>query len=95
MFKEIAQEKVRLRLGNDVRVMTRAEAVLHVNYAAALKKNSNAVANIFLLADEARELIDVTDEKQVHYPLLVPSVKLSEEEFDAVFQRPIDRPDDD
>jgi hypothetical protein len=56
LFKEIAREKLRVRLGDDVRIPTRADAVFHVNYAASLKKNANATANMFLLAEEAREL---------------------------------------
>lgn len=95
VFKKVAHEKVKLRLGDDVRVMRRAEAVLYLNYAAAVKKNSNAVANMFLLADEAREFVDVTDKKQAHYPLLVLGAKLSEEEFDLVFGAPRDNPKDD
>jgi hypothetical protein len=57
--------------------------VLYIKYVAALNKNSNAVANMFLLADEARELVDVNDQKQVHTPLLCPFPALSEEESDA------------
>jgi hypothetical protein len=34
LFKEIAMEKVRVRLGEEVRVMTRAQAVINANYAA-------------------------------------------------------------
>src|SRR6266705_3312880 len=72
LFKEIANEKVRVGLGDRVRIMTRADAVIYANYAAALKKNANATANMFLLAEEAREFVDVSDEMQVGRPIGCP-----------------------
>jgi hypothetical protein len=50
---------------------------------------------MLLLAEEARELVDVTDEKQIHHPLLVSSVQLSSEEFDLVFGGPVAKSNDD
>src|SRR5712671_623019 len=83
LFKEIANEKVRVRLGGRVRIMTRAEAVIYANYAAALKKNANATANMFLLAEEAREFVDVSDENQVGRPIGCPVPLTVEEWLDA------------
>jgi hypothetical protein len=88
LFKEIAREKVRVRLGDEVRIMTRAEAVIHANYAASLKKNANAAANMFLLAEEAREFVDVSDEKQVAVGIGAPAGRLTTEEWLEVFGPP-------
>jgi len=88
LFKEIAREKVRVRLGDEVRIMARAEAVIHVNYAASLKKNANATANMFLLAEEAREFVDVSDEKQVGCPIGAPARRLTPEEWVKAFGPP-------
>jgi len=85
LFKEIAMEKVRVRLGEETRIMTRAQAVIYANYAAALKKKSNASANMFLLAEEALEFVDLTDEKQVGCPIGVPARRLTPEEWLSAF----------
>jgi len=48
-----------------------------------------------LLVEQAHELVDTSDAKQCPRLLGVPSVKLSEDEFLAVFGAPIDKSNDD
>src|SRR5712675_3709422 len=71
-FKRIVSKRVKINDGEKVRTITLAEAVILKNIHAALQKNPLAMSNIFGLAEQAGEFVDLTDAKQVGRPLLVP-----------------------
>jgi hypothetical protein len=50
--------------------------------------NVKATANMFLLAEEAREFVDVTDERQVGCPIGAPAGRLTIEEWLEAFGPP-------
>jgi Family of unknown function (DUF5681) len=85
-FKRIVSKRVKINDGEKVRTITLAEAVILKNYNAALQKNPFAMSNIFRLAEDAGELVDFTDAKQVGRPIAVPE-KVTMEEFLAQFGR--------
>lgn len=87
-FKRIVSKRVKIKDGEQVRTITLAEAVIFKNYNAALQKNPFALSNIFRLAEDAGELVDFTDAKQVGMPIAVPE-KVTIEEFLAEFGRKI------
>ncbi len=84
IFKEIVLEKIRVRIGGEVRTMTRGEAVLRVNYAAALKKDQKAMHNLFMMAEEGQQFVDRTDLAQVGRPIGVGE-RMTPEEWHAMF----------
>jgi hypothetical protein len=55
----------RVRIKDQTRTITLAEAVILKNYNAALQKNPFAMSNIFRLAEASGEFVDRTDAKQV------------------------------
>src|SRR5712675_1770974 len=79
-FKRIVSKRVKINDGEKVRTITLAEAVILKNYNAALQKNPFAMSNIFRLAEDAGELVDFTDAKQVGKPIAMPE-KMTMEEF--------------
>lgn len=87
IFKRIVSKRVKVRDGDKTETMTLAEAVIFRNYKAALHKNSVAMSNIFRLAEESGEMIDVTDKKQTGMPMAFPKRSASAEEFLAQFGR--------
>lgn len=87
-FKRIVSKRVKSKDGEQVRTITLAEAVIFKNYNAALQKKPFALSNIFRLAEDAGELADFTDAKQVGMPIAVPE-KVTIEEFLAEFGRKI------
>jgi hypothetical protein len=87
-FKRIVSERVKINDGEKVRTITLAEAVILKNYNAALQKNPFAMSNIFRLAEDAGELVDFTDAKQVGGSIAVPE-KVTMEEFLAEFGRKV------
>jgi hypothetical protein len=88
-FKRIVAKRVKIGDGEKVRTVTLAEAVILKNYNAAVQKNSLAMGNIFTLAEQAGEFVDLTDAKQVGRPLLVPEKVKTMEEFLAEFGRKV------
>jgi Family of unknown function (DUF5681) len=89
-FKRIVSRRVKIKDDEQVRTITLAEAVILKNYNAALQKNPFAMNNIFQLAENAGELVDTTDPKQVGRPLFVPEKAKTMEEFLAEFGRKIE-----
>jgi hypothetical protein len=83
-FKRIVSKRIKIKDGEQVRTITLAEAVVLKNYNAALQKNPFAMSNMFRLAEDAGELVDFTDAKQVGKPIAVPE-KMTMEEFLAEF----------
>jgi hypothetical protein len=79
----------RVRIKDQTRTITLAEAVILKNYNAALQKNPFAMSNIFRLAEASGEFVDRTDAKQVGMPIAVPE-KMTMEEFLAEFGRKIE-----
>ena len=79
----------RVRIKDQTRTITLAEAVILKNYNAALQKNPFAMSNIFRLAEASGEFVDFTDTKQVGRPLVVPEKVKTMEEFLAEFGRKI------
>jgi hypothetical protein len=79
----------RVRIKDQTRTITLAEAVILKNYNAALQKNPFAMSNIFRLAEASGEFVDFTDAKQVGRPLVVPEKVKTMEEFLAEFGRKI------
>jgi Family of unknown function (DUF5681) len=86
-FKRIVSKRVKINDGEKVRTITLAEAVILKNYNAALQKNPFAMSNIFRLAEDAGELVDSTDAKQVGGSFAVPERVKTTEEFLARFGR--------
>jgi CxxC motif-containing protein len=87
-FKRIVSKRVKINDGEKVRTITLAEAVIRKNYNAAVQKNPFAISNIYRLAEDAGELVDITDAKQVGSSIAVPE-KVTIEEFMAEFGRKI------
>src|ERR1700722_8365904 len=71
-FKRIVSKRVKIDDGEKVRTITLAEAVILKNYQAALQKNPFAMSNIYRLADDAGELVNFADAKQVGRPIAAP-----------------------
>jgi Family of unknown function (DUF5681) len=88
-FKRIVSKRVKINDGEKVRTITLAEAVILKNIQAALQKNPFAMSNIFRLAEEAGEIIDFTEAKQVGRPIAMPEKNKTMEEFLAQFGRKI------
>jgi hypothetical protein len=55
LFKKILKEEVSLREGNDVRKVSKAEALLRGVVVGALKGDSRSMATLFRLAEQAGE----------------------------------------
>lgn len=85
-FKRVVQRKVTMKIGGESRIVTIAEAVIIKNYHAALQKDQGAMANILRLAEQAGELVDQTDKKQVGGFIAVPE-RVSIDEFLAQLGR--------
>ena len=80
IFKRLATRRVRVNDNGRIKQLPLAEAVILQNIKAALQRNSNAVANMFRLAEEADEFKDWSDPKVVGMPIFMPG-KMSEEDF--------------
>jgi hypothetical protein len=83
-FKRIVSKRVKIKDGEQVSTITLAEAVILKNYNAALQKNPFAMSNMFRLAEDAGEIVDFTDAKQVGGFIAVPE-KVTTEEFLAMY----------
>jgi hypothetical protein len=80
IFKRLATRRVKVNDNRRFRMLPLAEAIILQNIKAALQRNSNAVANMFRLAEEADEFKDWSDPKVAGGLIFMPG-KLSEEEF--------------
>ena len=89
-FKRHVLKRVKIKDGDQVRTISLAEAVILMNYNAALQKNPLAMGNMFRLAEDAGEFVDFTDAKQVGRPLFIPEKKVTIEEFLARFGRTVE-----
>ena len=87
IFKRVVSRRVKVGNGNKSVTMTLAEAVILANYKAALRRNPLAMTNIFRLAEEAGEMIDVTDKTETGRPMAFPKRAASTEAFLAEFGR--------
>ncbi|MGN6285491.1 MAG: DUF5681 domain-containing protein [Afipia sp.] len=87
IFKSIASRRIKVRIGDKTETMTLAEAVIFKNYKAALQKNPLAMGNMFRLAEESGEMIDMTNAEVVGKPIAIPLRPASVEEFLAEFGR--------
>lgn len=87
IFKRVVSRRVKVGNGDKSVTMTLAEAVIFANYKAALQRNPLAMSNIFRLAEESGEMIDVTDKKQTGMPVAFPKRSASIEEFMSLFGR--------
>src|ERR1700748_2882083 len=52
VFKDVAEEKIKVKIGGEVRKTSRVVYVLWANYYEARKKNQNALNNIMMMAEE-------------------------------------------
>jgi hypothetical protein len=89
VFKRHVLKRVKIKDGDTIRTITLAEAVILKNYNAALQKNPFAMGNIYRLAEESGEFVDMTDSKQVGMPIAVPIRSKNMEEFLAQFGRKV------
>lgn len=80
IFKRLASRRVKINDNGKIRVLSLAEAIILQNIKAALQRNSNAVANMFRLAEEADEFKDWSNPKVAGGLLFMPS-PMSEEDF--------------
>ena len=87
VFKRLVQQKVRVRDRNTVRTMTRLEAIIAANIAAALQKNPSAMENIMKFAEIRGELNDLKDPAVVGKPLFLPRRCTTSEEFERIYGR--------
>jgi hypothetical protein len=88
-FKRIVSKRIKIKDGEKIRTITLAEAVIQKNYNAAVQKNPFAMSNIFRVAEDAGELVDFTEAKQVGRPIAVPEKMTTMEEFLAQFGRKV------
>jgi Family of unknown function (DUF5681) len=88
-FKRHVLKRVKIKVGDQTRTITLAEAVILKNYNAALQKNAFAMSNIYRLAEDAGEFVDFTDAKQVGMPIAVPE-KVTIEEWLAQLGRSVE-----
>jgi Family of unknown function (DUF5681) len=89
VFKRHVLKRVKIKEGDTIRTITLAEAVILKNYNAALQKNPFAMGNIYRLAEQSGEFVDMTDLKQVGGPIAVPIRSKNMEEFLAQFGRKV------
>jgi uncharacterized 2Fe-2S/4Fe-4S cluster protein (DUF4445 family) len=75
-------------VGDEVRSVKLAEAVILANFNAAMQRNPFAMSNVFRLAEASGEFVDRTDAKQVGMPIAMPE-KVTIEEFLAEFGRKV------
>lgn len=87
IFKRIVSKRIKVRTGDKIETMTLAEAVILKNYKATLQKNPLAMGNMFRLAEESGEMIDMTNAEVVGKPIAIPQRPASVEEFLAEFGR--------
>jgi hypothetical protein len=80
IFKRLATRRVKVNDNGRIRLLPLAEAIILRNFKAALQKSSNAMANMFRLAEEADEFKDWNNPKVVGLPIFMPG-KMSEEDF--------------
>ena len=65
VFKDFAGEKIKVKIGGEIRKMTRVVYVLSANYYEARKKNQQALNNIMMMAEELGQFIDRDDFNKV------------------------------
>jgi hypothetical protein len=87
IFKRIVSTRIKVGSGDKIETMTVAEAVIFKNYKAALQKNPLAMSNMFRLAEQSGEMIDMTNAEVVGKPIAIPQRPASVEEFLALFGR--------
>jgi hypothetical protein len=90
IFKRLANRRVKVNDNGRPTLLSLAEAVILQNIKAALQRNSNAVANMFRLAEEADEFKDWSDPKVAGGLLFMPR-PMSEEDFCVVHDSDIVR----
>jgi len=73
---------VKVKDNGRIKLLPLAEVIILQNIKAALQKNSNAVANMFRLAEEADEFKDWSNPKEAGGLIFMPR-KMSEEEFNV------------
>jgi hypothetical protein len=88
VFKDVAREKIKVKIGGEVRKVTRVVYVLWANYYEARKKNQNALNNIMMMAEELGLFIDRDDFNKAGTPIAT-SQPLSFEQFEALFGNPL------
>src|SRR6267142_4466682 len=89
VFKRHVLKRVKIKDGDTIRTITLAEAAILKNYNAALQKNPFAMGNIYRLAEESGEFVDMTGSKQVGMPIAVSIRSKNMEEFLAQFGRKV------
>jgi hypothetical protein len=87
IFKRVVSKRVKIKVGDEVRSITLAEAVILTNLNAAMHRNSIAMSNMFRLAEASGEFLDQTDPKQVGGHIAVPIRSKNAREFLAQFGR--------
>lgn len=71
-FKRVVSRKVQVKIGEETRMVTLAEAVLLKNFNNALQRSDqSAMDNIMRLAERCGELVDHTDPARVGYPISI------------------------
>jgi hypothetical protein len=81
IFKRVCDEPVRMREGDIVRTMTRAESVLFCNHNLALKQHAGAFQNMSVLTGQTGHFRDQEDQQQAGGLLAVPE-RLGHEEYE-------------
>lgn len=89
VFKRHVLKRVKMKDGEEIRSISLAEAVILKNLSAALRKNSLAMGNIYRLAEDSGEFIDMTDRKQAGGQIAVPVRPKNIEEFFAELGRKV------
>jgi hypothetical protein len=78
IFKEVVEERVKIRIGDEVRTMTRGQAVLFANHQKALKSDQKAMHNFFLVAEEGQLFQEYQDPTRRNAGLHVPRMTLEQ-----------------
>lgn len=90
IFKRLALKRVQIKNGERIFTCTLGAAIIYKNLNAATHGNQRAMNNIYNLAAQLGEMVDVTDAKQVGRPVFMPERPKSMEEFLAQLGRTVE-----
>lgn len=94
VFKEVARQKLRVRIGGESRIVTLGEYVILANFYAARAKNQNAMDNMLKFAEQTGQFADLDKVTQPDAPI-AHSTGLTAEEFEGLFGYPPEKGDPD
>ena len=84
LFKKIVAERITIRIGGELRVITKGAAVLYANHQKALQSDQRAMHNLLSFAEQS-EMLD--DPKRQGGILAVHEPFESDEEWEAAVRK--------